>query len=45
MYRKQLEESLNMAAKWCDEQLGEEKPWRKVKKDGIPETGPIDTEA
>jgi lysophospholipid acyltransferase (LPLAT)-like uncharacterized protein len=42
IYRKQLEDSLNRAARWCDEQLGEEKPWRKVKKDGIPETGPVD---
>jgi lysophospholipid acyltransferase (LPLAT)-like uncharacterized protein len=41
--RRLLEESLNKAAKWCDEQLGEEKPWRKAKKDGIPETGPVDT--
>ncbi len=42
IYRKQLEESLNRAAKWCDEQFGTEKPWRRVKKDGIPETGPVD---
>jgi len=41
--RKLLEDSLNAAAKWCDEQLGEEKPWRKLQKDGIPETGPLDT--
>ena len=41
-YRKLLEDSLNTAAKWCDEQLGEEKPWRKVKEEGIPDTGPID---
>jgi lysophospholipid acyltransferase (LPLAT)-like uncharacterized protein len=41
--RKLLENSLNTAAKWCDEQLGAEKPWRKVKEDGIPETGPVDT--
>jgi lysophospholipid acyltransferase (LPLAT)-like uncharacterized protein len=39
--RKLLEDSLNKAATWCDQQLGEEKPWRKVKKDGIPEKGPI----
>ena len=43
-YRKLLEDSLNKAAKWCDEQLGKEKPWRKVKKEGTPETGPIDIE-
>ena len=41
-YRKILDDSLNTAAKWCDEQFGEEKPWRKVKSEGIPETGPID---
>ena len=41
-YRKLLQDSLNNAAKWCDEQFGEEKPWRKVKKDGVPEKGPMD---
>lgn len=40
-YRKLLEKSLNNAARWCDEQLGEEKPWRRVKNDGTPETGPV----
>ena len=40
-YRKLLEDSLNTAAKWCDEQLGKEKPWRKVKQEGIPEIGPV----
>ncbi|MFC1840422.1 lysophospholipid acyltransferase family protein [Thermodesulfobacteriota bacterium] len=40
-YKTLLEESLNNAARWCDEQFGEEKPWRKVKNDGIPETGPV----
>ncbi len=29
--RKLLEDRLNNAAKWCDEQFGEEIPWRKVK--------------
>lgn len=43
-YRKLLEDRLNEAAKWCDEQFGEEKPWRKVKKEGIPEIGPIETQ-
>lgn len=41
IYKKLLEDRLNDAARWCDEQLGEEKPWRKVKNDGIPETGPL----
>ena len=41
--RKQLEERLNNEAKWCDEQLGKELPWRKVKEEGIPETGPLDS--
>ena len=41
-YRKLLEDRLNTAAKWCDEQFGEEKPWRKVKKEGISEIGPVD---
>ena len=40
-YKKLLEDSLNNAAKWCDEQLGEERPWRKIKNKDIPETGPI----
>ena len=43
-YRKLLEDRLNEAARRCDEQLGKEKPWRKVKKAGIQETGPIDTQ-
>ncbi len=41
-YKGLLQDRLNTAAKWCDEQFGEEKPWRKVKEAGIPETGPID---
>jgi lysophospholipid acyltransferase (LPLAT)-like uncharacterized protein len=41
--RKLLEDRLNAAAKWCDEQLGVEKPWRKIKNNGLPETGPVDT--
>lgn len=40
-YRKLLEDRLNDAAKWCDMQFGDEKPWRKIKKEGIPETGPV----
>jgi lysophospholipid acyltransferase (LPLAT)-like uncharacterized protein len=38
-YRQQLEDRLNQAATWCDTQLGEEKPWRRVKKEGVPEIG------
>ncbi len=40
-YRKQLEERLNLGARWCDEQFGPEKPWRKVTEPGTPEIGPI----
>ncbi len=43
--RKLLEDRLNDEAKRCDEKLGNEKPWRRVKKEGIPETGPLDNEA
>jgi lysophospholipid acyltransferase (LPLAT)-like uncharacterized protein len=38
-YRKLLEERLNQGARWCDEQFGPERPWRKVKKEGTPEIG------
>jgi lysophospholipid acyltransferase (LPLAT)-like uncharacterized protein len=38
-YLQQLEDSLNQAATWCDTQLGEEKPWRRVKKECVPEFG------
>jgi hypothetical protein len=40
-YRKRLEDELNEATRWCDEQFGGERPWRKVATDGIPETGPL----
>jgi lysophospholipid acyltransferase (LPLAT)-like uncharacterized protein len=30
-YRKLLEERLNEATAWCDNQFGEEKPWHKTK--------------
>ena len=29
-YRRTLEDILNQGCKWCDEQLGNERPWRKV---------------
>lgn len=40
-YRQLFEDRLNQGAKWCDEQFGHEKPWRKVTKNGMPEIGPI----
>jgi hypothetical protein len=40
-YRKLFEERLNQGALWCDEQFGQERPWRKVKKEGKPEIGPL----
>ncbi len=40
-YRKLFEERLNQGALWCDEQFGQERPWRKVKKEGTPEIGPL----
>jgi lysophospholipid acyltransferase (LPLAT)-like uncharacterized protein len=40
-YRHLLEERLNQAARWCDEQFGVERPWRKVPKPGTPEIGPL----
>ncbi|NLA74037.1 MAG: lysophospholipid acyltransferase family protein, partial [Deltaproteobacteria bacterium] len=39
--RRLLEERLNNAATWCDEQLGKERPWRRPK-NNIRETGPVD---
>lgn len=35
-----LENSLNQGTSWCDAQFGPERPWRKVKKPGMPEKGP-----
>lgn len=43
-YRRQLEDTMNRAARWCDEYFGRERPWRKVKKKGTPEFGPIRNE-
>jgi len=40
-YRQLFEDRLNEGASWCDKQLGQERPWRKVTVHGIPETGPI----
>jgi hypothetical protein len=39
-YRRLLEERLNQGTRWCDEQLGSERPWRKVTEEGMPEVGP-----
>jgi lysophospholipid acyltransferase (LPLAT)-like uncharacterized protein len=39
--RALFEERLNRGARWCDEQFGEERPWRKVKHPGDPEIGPL----
>jgi hypothetical protein len=39
-YRLLLEERLNQGTRWCDEQLGSERPWRKVTEEGLPEVGP-----
>ena len=41
-YRKLFEEELNEGTRLCDEYFGLERPWRKVKKDGIPEIGPME---
>ncbi|MBW2615050.1 MAG: lysophospholipid acyltransferase family protein [Deltaproteobacteria bacterium] len=40
-YRRLFEERLNEGTRWCDEQFGRERPWRKVKKEGVPEIGPL----
>jgi lysophospholipid acyltransferase (LPLAT)-like uncharacterized protein len=40
-YRELLQERLNDTCRWCDEQFGEERPWRRVKRQGIPERGPL----
>jgi lysophospholipid acyltransferase (LPLAT)-like uncharacterized protein len=41
-YRRLLEERMNDGTRWCDENFGPERPWRKVKESGMPETGPIE---
>jgi hypothetical protein len=40
-YRRLFEERLNQGTRWCDEQFGPERPWRKVKEKGLPEVGPL----
>ncbi len=40
-YRRLLEERLNRGARWCDEQFGPERPWRKITEQGMPEIGPL----
>jgi lysophospholipid acyltransferase (LPLAT)-like uncharacterized protein len=42
-YRCLFEERMNEAARWCDEQFGPERPWRKVTQKCVPEVGPIDS--
>jgi len=41
-YRKLFEDRLNEGTRLCDENFGPERPWRKVKKEGVPERGPIE---
>ncbi len=41
-YRKLFEDRLNEGTRRCDEYFGAERPWRKVKKEGVPEIGPIE---
>jgi hypothetical protein len=40
-YRRLLEDRLNQGTRWCDEQFGPERPWRKVTEEGVPEIGPL----
>ena len=40
-YRRLFEDSLNRGTRWCDEQFGPERPWRRVKEAGVPEIGPL----
>jgi lysophospholipid acyltransferase (LPLAT)-like uncharacterized protein len=40
-YRRMFEERLNRGTRWCDEHFGPERPWRKVKEEGVPEVGPL----
>ena len=39
--RRLFEERLNEGTRWCDEQFGPERPWRKVTEKGMPEIGPL----
>jgi hypothetical protein len=40
-YRRRLEDELNQITRWCDEQFGAERPWRKLTGKETPETGPL----
>ena len=40
-FRQVLDERLNQGTRWCDEQMGEERPWRKVAGERRPERGPL----
>ena len=40
-YRRLFQERLNGGARWCDEQFGPERPWRRVTEEGVPEIGPL----
>jgi len=41
-FRQLFEDRLNEATRLCDTYFGSERPWRKVKKEGTPEIGPLD---
>ena len=40
-YRRLFEQRLNEGTRWCDEQFGPERPWRKATEKGMPEIGPL----
>ena len=40
-HRRLFEERLNQGARWCDEQFGQERPWRKTTEKEVPEIGPL----
>jgi len=40
-YRKLFEDRLYHGTRWCDQQFGEERPWRRTKEAGVPESGPL----
>jgi hypothetical protein len=39
--RRSLEDRLNDGARWCDHHFGQERPWRKVTREGMREVGPL----
>jgi len=41
-YREIFESRLNEGTRLCDEYFGTQRPWRKVKNEGVPEIGPIE---